>query len=227
MKIFLDTTNIDEIKYFNSLGLVDGVTTNPTLMAQSALGPNDTVKQLLDIVDGPISLEVISNEVDEMIHQGRFLKSLGKNVVVKLPITPQGLEACRVLRADNIPVNMTLCFSLSQAFLAAKVGATYVSPFLGRLEDAGQDIEIFIRSIVDCYRHYGFTTNVLAASIRHVGHVELIQRVGVDAVTLPPNVLHEMIKHPLTKVGLEKFLNDWDGLKEKNLYSLLGAPNVQ
>ncbi len=214
MKIFLDTANLESIRRFNDMGLLDGITTNPSLLSREGGNPTEVMAQIAQIVSGPVSLEVISTDYDGMLAEGRRLYEYGKGVVVKVPMTPDGLKACRTMSADGVPVNVTLIFSANQALLAAKAGATYVSPFIGRLDDVGQDGMQLIREIREIFTNYSFKTQILVASVRHPLHVIQAARVGADVVTLPPAVLDKMMKHPLTKLGLESFLADWEKIRK-------------
>jgi transaldolase len=216
MKIFLDTANISAIKMYNDMGLVDGITTNPSLMAKEGGDPQKVMEEIVQIVKGDVSLEVLSMETNGMLEEGRRLRKYGNNVVVKCPLTPEGLKACKILTSENIPVNVTLCFSVNQAILAAKAGAKYVSPFIGRLDDNGQDGMNLIREMHQVFENYKFSTQILVASVRHPMHVVEAAKIGADVVTLPPDVLGKMLKHPLTDVGLKNFLTDWEKLKKEN-----------
>lgn len=216
MKIFLDTANISAIKMYNDMGLVDGITTNPSLMAKEGGDPQKVMEEIVQIVKGDVSLEVLSVETNGMLEEGRRLRKYGNNVVVKCPLTPEGLKACKILTSENIPVNVTLCFSVNQAILAAKAGAKYVSPFIGRLDDNGQDGMNLIREMHQVFENYKFSTQILVASVRHPMHVVEAAKIGADVVTLPPDVLGKMLKHPLTDVGLKNFLADWEKLKKEN-----------
>ncbi len=216
MKIFLDTANLSAIKMYNDMGLVDGITTNPSLMAKEGGDPKKVMEEIVRIVKGDVSLEVLSVDTDGMLEEGRRLRKYGNNVVVKCPLTPEGLKACKILTSENIPVNVTLCFSVNQAILAAKAGAKYVSPFIGRLDDSGQDGMNLIREMREVFDNYNFGTQILVASIRHPMHVVESAKIGADVVTLPPDVLGKMLKHPLTDVGLKNFLADWEKLKKEN-----------
>ena len=216
MKIFLDTANISAIKMYNDMGLVDGITTNPSLMAKEGGDPQKVMEEIVKIIKGDVSLEVLSMETDGMLEEGRRLRKYGNNVVVKCPLTPEGLKACKILTSENIPVNVTLCFSVNQAILAAKAGAKYVSPFIGRLDDNGQDGMNLIREMHQVFENYKFSTQILVASVRHPMHVVEAAKIGADVVTLPPDVLGKMLKHPLTDVGLQNFLADWEKLKKEN-----------
>ncbi len=216
MKIFLDTANVSAIKMYNDMGLVDGITTNPSLMAKEGGDPQKVIEEIVRIIKGDVSLEVLSMETNGMLEEGRRLRKYGNNVVVKCPLTPEGLKACKMLTSENIPVNVTLCFSVNQALLAAKAGAKYVSPFIGRLDDNGQDGMNLIREIRQVFDNYKFSTQILVASVRHPMHVVESAKIGADVVTLPPDVLGKMLKHPLTDVGLKNFLVDWEKLKKEN-----------
>ncbi|NHH98302.1 Transaldolase [Candidatus Nitrosotalea sp. FS] len=216
MKIFLDTANISAIKTYNDMGLVDGITTNPSLMAKEGGDPQKVMGEIVRIVKGDVSLEVLSVETNGMLEEGRRLRKYGNNVVVKCPLTPDGLKACKILTSENIPVNVTLCFSVNQAILAAKAGAKYVSPFIGRLDDNGQDGMNLIREMHQVFENYKFSTQILVASVRHPMHVVEAAKIGADVVTLPPDVLGKMLKHPLTDAGLKNFLADWEKLKKEN-----------
>ena len=218
MKIFLDTANLESIKKFNDMGLLDGITTNPSLMSKEGGNPKDAMEEITKIIQGDVSLEVISTDYSGMIEEGKRLRQYGDNVVVKVPMTPDGLKACKSLSSEGIPVNVTLIFSANQALLAAKSGAKYVSPFIGRLDDIGQDGMQLIKDIKDIFKNYpdSLKTQILVASIRHPIHVIDAAKIGADVVTLPPAVLEKMLQHPLTKIGLENFLADWDKLKSGN-----------
>lgn len=216
MKIFLDTANLSAIKMYNDMGLVDGITTNPSLLAKEGADPQKVMEEIVRIVKGDVSLEVLSVETNGMLEEGRRLRKYGNNVVVKCPLTPEGLKACKILTSENIPVNVTLCFSVNQAILAAKAGAKYVSPFIGRLDDNGQDGMNLIREMREVFDNYNFSTQILVASVRHPIHVVESAKIGADVVTLPPDVLGKMLKHPLTDVGLKNFLADWEKLKKEN-----------
>ncbi|WP_101477672.1 fructose-6-phosphate aldolase [Candidatus Nitrosotalea bavarica] len=216
MKIFLDTANISAIKMYNDMGLVDGITTNPSLMAKEGGDPQKVMEEIVRIIKGDVSLEVLSMETSGMLEEGRRLRKYGNNVVVKCPMTPEGLKACKILTSEGIPVNVTLCFSVNQAILAAKAGAKYVSPFIGRLDDNGQDGMNLIKEMRQVFQNYKFSTQILVASVRHPMHVVEAAKIGADVVTLPPDVLGKMLKHPLTDVGLKNFLLDWEKLKKDN-----------
>ncbi len=210
MKFFLDTADINEIKELAASGLVDGVTTNPSLVMKSGRKFLDVVKEICEIVPGPISAEVISTDHKTMLAEGRKLAKLAANVVVKVPLTPDGLKTCKVLSDEGTKVNVTLCFSPAQALLAAKSGATYISPFVGRLDDIGTDGMQLIADIIQIYRSYDtIRTEVLVASVRHPIHIIQAAKMGADVATMPPNVLKMMFNHPLTDKGLAAFLADW------------------
>jgi transaldolase len=216
MKFFLDTANLDEIREAASLGVLDGVTTNPSLMAKEDGDDYHTVlKEICDIVGGPVSAEVVAEESDEMIRQGRSFARLSEHIVVKIPMTPEGMKAVKSLSSDDIKTNVTLCFSANQGLIAAKAGATYISPFIGRLDDAGMDGMQVVADLVDIYERYAFTTQVLAASIRHPMHVVEAARLGADVSTMPYKIFQQLFKHPLTDVGIELFNRDWAKVMER------------
>ncbi len=218
MKIFLDSANLESIRKFNDMGLLDGITTNPSLMSKEGGNPKDVMQEITKIIKGDVSLEVVSTEYSEMIEEGKRLRQYGKNVVVKVPMTSDGLKACKSLSSEGIPVNVTLVFSPNQALLAAKSGAKYVSPFIGRLDDVGQDGMKLIKDIKEIFDNYkvDFKTQILVASIRHPIHVIDAAKIRAHVVTLPPAVLDKMLQHPLTTIGLENFLSDWNKLKDGN-----------
>jgi transaldolase len=221
MKIFLDTANIDSIKKYLELGVVDGITTNPSLLFKENSGdPIDIMKKIVKLVDGPVSLEIVATEFDEIMEESIKLANYGDNVVVKIPMSGVGLKAINTLTKKNIKTNVTLIFSANQALLAAKAGATYVSPFIGRLDDIGQDGLTLISDIVQIFTNYDISTQVLVASVRHPIHVIESAKLGADVVTLPPEILQKMIHHTLTDKGLDTFLGDWEKLKKTN-------PNLQ
>ncbi|MBI5528779.1 MAG: fructose-6-phosphate aldolase [Deltaproteobacteria bacterium] len=209
MKIFIDTADIREIREAMELGVVDGVTTNPSLIAKTGRRFDDVVKEILSVVKGPVSLEVVATESKGMIEEGRRLAKLGPQVAVKVPMIPEGLKAVKVFSSEGIKTNVTLVFSLSQAVLAAKAGATFVSPFAGRLDDAGHDGMEVIEQICDAYRFYGFATEVIAASVRNPVHVNRAILCGCHIATVPWSVILQLAQHPLTETGLKKFLDDW------------------
>ncbi len=214
MKIFLDTADLDEIRRANDAALIDGITTNPSLIAKVAgdRDPKEIYREIAEIVDGPISAEVVALDRETMVEEGRKLAELHDNIVVKVPLTEDGLKACRDLSGDGIDINVTLCFSVSQALLAAKAGATFISPFIGRLDDISGEGMQLIGQIRQVYDNYGFATQILAASIRHPMHVVESMLIGADSCTLPPKVLWQLSKHPLTDTGLDAFLADWETL---------------
>jgi transaldolase len=214
MKIFLDTADLDEIRRATSAGLIDGITTNPSLLAAVAgeRDPMEIFLEICELVDGPVSAEVIAVGADDMLKEGRRLAKVHDNIVVKVPLTEDGLRACRGLRGEGIRVNVTLCFTGPQALLAAKAGATYISPFVGRLDDIGHDGMELIGQIREIYDNYDVETEILAASLRHTRHVVESMTLGADCATLPPKVLYQLLKHPLTDSGLERFLDDWKAL---------------
>lgn len=213
MKFFIDTADINEIREAESLAILDGVTTNPSLIAKAGKPFKDTILQICDIVKGPVSVEVTATDKDGMLKQGRDFATWSKYVVVKLPTTREGIKACKILSGEGIKVNMTLCFSPNQALLCAKAGATYVSPFVGRVDDISQDGMQLIRDIVLIYKNYGFTTQVLTASVRHPMHVVEAAKAGSHVATIPFKVLDMLFNHPLTDKGLAAFLKDWEKVK--------------
>jgi transaldolase len=215
MKFFIDTANIDEIREANALGVLDGVTTNPSLIAKEGADFHGRLREIVSVVNGPISAEVTSTEPDEMLAQAHELAQISPNIVIKLPITKEGLQVCRKLRKDDIRVNVTLCFSAAQALLAAKADATYISPFIGRLDDIASDGMELIRQIRVIYDNYGYTTEILAASIRSPMHVIESALAGADVATIPFSVIAQLLKHPLTDSGQEKFLSDFAKLQKK------------
>lgn len=215
MKLFIDTANVNEIREANSWGVICGVTTNPSLIAKEGRDFVEVVKEITDIVDGPISAEVISLDHEGMIKEARELAKIHKNIVIKIPMTIEGLKAVKVLSKEGIKTNVTLIFSSAQALLAAKAGATYVSPFIGRLDDIGQDGMYLIEEIVRIFDNYGIETEIIAASIRHPIHVEKAALAGAHIATVPFKVLEQMTKHPLTDIGIERFLKDWEKVPKK------------
>ena len=212
MKFFIDTANVKEIRDAASLGILDGVTTNPSLVAREGKDFHGVLREIVSIVNGPISAEVTSTHKEEMLDQGRELARIHPNIVVKVPLTLEGLQCCKVFRSEGIKVNVTLCFSPSQALLAAKAGATYISPFVGRLDDISHDGMELIGQIRTIYDNYGFETEILAASLRHPRHIVESALAGADVVTMPYSVVTQLLKHPLTDIGQEKFLADWKKL---------------
>ncbi|MEL6871600.1 MAG: fructose-6-phosphate aldolase [Pseudomonadota bacterium] len=210
MKFFVDTADVAEIRDLAATGLLDGVTTNPSLVAKSGRDFKEVIAEICDIVPGPVSAEVAATEFDAMVTEGRALAKIAPNVTVKVPLTWDGLKACKTLTGEGTPVNVTLCFSANQALLAAKAGATFISPFIGRLDDTGLDGMEVIREIAAIYENYlDFETEILAASIRTVNHVKECAIAGADVATVPPQILKQLVKHPLTDKGLEAFLADW------------------
>jgi len=214
MKFFLDTANIDEIKKGVELGIVDGVTTNPTLISKENKKPRELIEEICSIVDGPVSVEAVSLDKDGMIKEARELSKIAPNIVIKIPLTEEGLKAVKVLSQEGIKTNVTLCFSPTQALLAAKAGATYVSPFVGRLDDISHVGMELVEKIVTIYDNYGFDTEVIVASIRNPLHVLEAALMGADIATIPFKVLMQLVKHPLTDIGIERFLKDWEKVKE-------------
>ncbi len=214
MKIFLDTADVDEIKSAAVAGLIDGVTTNPSHMAKF-LGdrePAELFREIAEAVDGPISAEVVAVEADAMVDEGTRLAAIHDNIVVKVPLTEEGLQACRRLRCQGVGVNVTLCFSPTQALLAAKAGASFISPFIGRIDDISGDGVDLLAQIRQIYDNYEMETQILAASIRHPRHVVEASLIGSDAATIPVDVLHKLVRHPKTDEGLQRFLSDWETL---------------
>jgi len=209
MKLFLDTAEIKEIEQAAGTGLIDGVTTNPSLVAKTGMKFEDLLRRICELVDGPISAEVIATDAKGMIEQGKRLSKIHKNIVIKLPLTFEGLIASAEFSKLGVRTNVTLCFSSVQAVMAAKAGATYISPFVGRLDDIGEDGMQLIHEIKTAYDHYGFKTQILVASIRHVGHVLESIRIGAHVGTLPYKVFQQLLTHPLTESGLARFLADW------------------
>ena len=209
MKFFIDSANIDEIREAASFGIIDGVTTNPSLVAKEGKNFRKLLDEILQIVDGPISAEVVSVHAEGMLKEARELSAIHPNIVVKIPLIKEGLKAVCVLNAEGINTNVTLCFSANQALLAAKAGATYISPFIGRLDDLSQDGMDLIEDIVTIYQNYNFGTQVLAASIRHPVHVLQAALMGAHVATMPYKIIEQLFHHPLTDAGLEKFLSDW------------------
>jgi len=219
MKFFLDTADVAEIRDLAATGLVDGVTTNPSLVAKSGRNFIEVVREISTVVPGPVSAETTATDHATMLAEGRKLAKIAKNIAVKVPLTPDGLKTCKVLRAEGMMVNVTLCFSAAQAILAAKAGATFISPFVGRLDDIGESGMNLIRDIVEIYRQYpGFKTEVLVASIRHPMHVVEAAKLGANVGTMPPTVMRQLFSHPLTDKGLAAFLADW----KKTGQSILG-----
>jgi transaldolase len=210
MKFFVDTADTREISELNALGLLDGVTTNPSLILKSGGNIAEVTKQICDIVDGPVSAEVVATEYDQMMREAETLSKIAENVCIKVPLTFDGLKACRSIRADlGRQVNVTLCFSANQALLAAKAGASFISPFVGRIDDTGEDGMELIAEIRTIYDNYDFDTEILTASVRTVNHVKQAALIGSDVATVPPAILRQLVKHPLTDKGLDAFLADW------------------
>ncbi len=210
MKFFIDTANLDEIKKAAEMGMVDGVTTNPTLIAKENCGFEERIKEICELVSGPVSAEVISTESEGMIEEAKKLAKLADNIVIKIPMTTEGLKATKYLEETGIKTNVTLVFSPLQALLAAKAGASFVSPFVGRLDDISQEGMALIADIVQIFENYGFNTEIIVASIRNPVHVLEAARMGADIATIPYKVIAQLAKHPLTDIGLEKFLKDWE-----------------
>lgn len=215
MQIFVDTADVEAIKRLNSYGIIDGVTTNPTLIAKEGRNFKQVVKEITSIVNGPISAEVISTDCEGMLAEAKELVKIHKNIVIKIPLIPEGLRAIKILTSKGVKVNATLCFSANQALLAAKVGSTYISPFIGRLDDIGQTGMELIEEIKTIYDNYGFKTKILVASVRNPIHVKEAALLGADVVTCPPAVIEQLWKHALTDVGLKTFLADWEKVKNK------------
>ncbi|MFA6129831.1 MAG: fructose-6-phosphate aldolase [Candidatus Omnitrophota bacterium] len=216
MKIFIDTASVKEIKEASSLGLIDGVTTNPTLMAKEARNPEQVLKEICALVSGPVSAEVISLESAGMINEAHQLVKLAKNIVIKVPLTKEGLKTAKILSSEGIKTNVTLCFSPVQALLAAKAGATYVSPFIGRLDDIAQEGINLISDIKKIYANYGFNTQIIVASVRNPVHVLKAALIGADIATIPYSVIEQLIKHPLTDIGIDRFLQDYKKIPQAN-----------
>lgn len=214
MKIFIDTGNLNEIKEAQAMGLIDGVTTNPSLVAASGKAFTELLHEIAAVVDGPISAEVTALKAEDMLNEGRALAGIHKNIVVKLPLIAEGLKAARTFQEEGIKTNVTLCFSASQALLAAKAGATYVSPFVGRLDDISVEGMALIEDIRTIYDNYGFETQILTASARSPMHFVQAAKIGSDVITAPYKVLMQLLDHPLTKAGLDKFLADWEKTKK-------------
>jgi transaldolase len=209
MKFFIDTANVEEIRKTNDLGLLDGVTTNPTLVSKEGREFKGLIKEICSIVDGPVNAEVVSTDAEGMVNEARDLVKLAHNIVVKIPLIEEGLKAVKILAAEGIKTNVTLCFSPTQALMAAKAGAAYVSPFVGRLDDISSTGMDLVEQIITIYDNYGFDTEIIVASIRNPTHVVDAALMGADIATIPYKVIQQLIKHPLTDIGLEKFLADW------------------
>ena len=210
MKFFVDTANLDDIRELAATGLLDGVTTNPSLVKKAGGDFFETVREICAIVDGPVSAETVATDHDTMLKEGLKCAEIADNIAVKVPLTVDGLKTCKVLRAQNIMVNVTLCFSATQALLAAKAGASFISPFVGRLDDVSEDGMALIEDIKTIYDNYDFDTEILVASVRHPGHVLEAARIGADVATVPADVLRKLFNHPLTDKGLAAFLKDWE-----------------
>ena len=217
MKFFADTAEIQEIKELNALGIIDGVTTNPSLIVKSGRDIAEVTREICAEVNGPVSAEVIATDADTMITEGRHLAKIAENIAIKVPLTWDGLRACKTLSNEGFMVNVTLCFSINQALIAAKAGASFISPFIGRLDDINLDGLDLIADIRTVYDNYGFETEILAASIRSVNHIADCALIGADIITAPPAVIKKLAEHPLTKSGLESFLADWHKGKQKIL----------
>ena len=210
MKLFVDSGSLKDIEALAALGIIDGATTNPSLLAKEQKDPREILKEICRLVQGPVSGEVVATKADDMVREGREIAKIDQHMVVKVPFTRDGVRACRTLASEGIKVNVTLIFSATQAMLAAKVGAAYVSPFVGRLDDIATDGMHLIEEIVEIFDNYEFPTEVLVASVRHPIHIVQAARLGADVCTCPPAVLDQCFKHPLTDIGLEKFLKDWE-----------------
>ena len=217
VKIFIDSANVQKIRELNDLGLIDGVTTNPTLVSTEGKPFRQILKEISSIVDGPISAETVSLDAKGMLAEADELAKIHKNIVIKIVNTPEGLKAVKALSKKGIKTNVTVTFSALQALLAAKAGATYVSPFIGRIDDTGHDGMQVVRDIVQIYKNYGYKTQVLVASVRHPIHVLEAAKIGADIVTCPPEVIEKMCRHPLTDIGIKRFLDDWKKVQEKKL----------
>ena len=217
MKFFVDTADVEAIAALNDLGFVDGVTTNPSLIMKSGRDILEVTKEICDMIEGPVSAEVVAIEYDEMIKEGRKLAEIAGNIAVKVPLTWDGLKTCKTLSSEGTMVNVTLCFSANQALLAAKAGATFISPFIGRLDDINLDGLELIEDIRIIYDNFNFETEILAASIRNANHISDCAKIGADVVTAPPNVLQNLAKHPLTDKGLDAFMKDWAKTGQKIL----------
>lgn len=213
MEFFLDTAEVEEIKKYAHL--IDGVTTNPSLIAKSGRAFEDVVKEICEIVDGPISAEVVSMEADGMVKEAKEVAKIHKNIVIKVPLCEEGIKATKMLSKEGIKTNVTLCFSACQALLAAKAGATYISPFIGRLDDISHEGMKLVDEIKEIYDNYGFKTKIIVASIRNPLHVKNAALIGADVATIPPNVMGQLFKHSLTDIGIKKFLEDWEKIPKK------------
>ncbi len=216
MKIFLDTANTSEIREAAALGLIDGVTTNPTLMAKEKRDPQEVLKEICSVVSGPVSAEVISLDSGGMVEEAARLSRIAGNIVIKVPLIKEGLKAVGILSKKGIKTNVTLCFSPTQALLAAKAGADYISPFIGRLDDVSQEGIGLIKDIKQIYGNYGFKTQIIVASVRNPVHVAEAAKIGADIATIPYAVIEQLIRHPLTDIGVQRFLNDWKKISQLN-----------
>jgi len=214
MKFFIDTANLDQIKEMQELGIIDGVTTNPTLLSREGAEPNEQLKKICEIVDGPVSGEVIGLKTEEMVEEARELAKIAPNIVIKIPMTKDGIKAVKILEAEGIKTNVTLVFSQNQVLIAAKAGASYISPFIGRLMDNGQNEIDMLQETMDIINAYGFGSEIIVASIRNARHVIEAAKMGAHIATIPFNVLEKMFKHPRTDQGLESFLKDWEKLQQ-------------
>ncbi len=215
MKFFADTAEIAEIRELAATGLLDGVTTNPSLVHKSGRDFLEVVREIAEVVSGPVSAEVVATDFDGMMREAGVLRKIAKNIAVKVPLTPDGLKACKALTGDGTMVNVTLCFSAAQALLAAKAGATFISPFVGRLDDVGTDGMSLIADIRLIYDNYDFATQILVASVRHPMHVVEAAKLGADVMTAPPKIIHQLFKHPLTDAGMASFLKDWEATGQR------------
>lgn len=214
MKFFLDTANVEAIKTINELGLVDGVTTNPTIISREGRDFETVIKEICDIIDGPVSAEVTGLTANEMVDEARALSKWYDNVIVKIPMTAEGLKATSILSKEGIKINVTLIFTVSQGLMAMKAGASYISPFIGRLEDIGTDPYQLIEALRDIIDIYGFDTEIISASIRSAAHVEAVAKLGSHIATIPETIFNKMVQHPLTKSGIDQFMNDWASFKK-------------
>ncbi|HEO0393876.1 TPA: fructose-6-phosphate aldolase [Streptococcus agalactiae] len=214
MKFFLDTANVEAIKTINELGLVDGVTTNPTIISREGRDFETVIKEICDIIDGPVSAEVTGLTANEMVDEARALSKWHDNVIVKIPMTAEGLKATSILSKEGIKINVTLIFTVSQGLMALKAGASYISPFIGRLEDIGTDPYQLIEALRDIIDIYGFGTEIISASIRSAAHVEAVAKLGSHIATIPETIFDKMVQHPLTKSGIDQFMNDWASFKK-------------
>ncbi|KAA9070069.1 fructose-6-phosphate aldolase [Streptococcus agalactiae] len=214
MKFFLDTANVEAIKTINELGLVDGVTTNPTIISREGRDFETVIKEICDIIDGPVSAEVTGLTANEMVDEARALSKWHDNVIVKIPMTAEGLKATSILSKEGIKINVTLIFTVSQGLMAMKAGASYISPFIGRLEDIGTDPYQLIEALRDIIDIYGFDTEIISASIRSAAHVKAVAKLGSHIATIPETIFDKMVQHPLTKSGIDQFMNDWASFKK-------------